>query len=201
MSVFYDMNNFRNVEFRFGRYSYSKENVTIRSWGERADLDIGSFSSIGRGCTCFLGGNHRTEWSTNYPFGLVNQSVFKSSIPGIEKTYSKTNGSIYIGSDVWLGLDVTIMSGITIGHGAVVGANSVVSRNIEPYTIAAGNPARSIKTRFSSDIIKRFLEIRWWDLDVGLINEIMPYLQAAPTHQTLDSVERIICRHTGVTLF
>ena len=172
--------------------------VTIRSWGERADLDIGSFSSIGRGCTCFLGGNHRTEWSTNYPFGLVNQSVFKSSIHGIEKTYSKTNGSIYIGSDVWLGLDVTIMSGITIGHGAVVGANSVVSRNIEPYTIAAGNPARSIKTRFSSDIIKRF-----WKLSGGILRLDLS-MKSCHIFRLLtsnfDSVERIIYRQTGVTL-
>lgn len=74
-----------------------------------------------------------------------------------------SKGDVMIGNDVWLGTDAAVMSGVTIGDGAVVGAYAVVTRDVEPYTIVAGNPARPIRKRFDDETIRKLLENRWWD--------------------------------------
>ena len=75
-----------------------------------------------------------------------------------------SKGNIVIGNDVWIAQDATILSGVTIGDGAVIGANSVVTKDVEPYTIVAGNPARPISKRFDDQTIEDLLRIKWWNL-------------------------------------
>ena len=72
------MNNTVNARIKMGKYSYSRENIEVLAWGEKADLAVGAFTSIAKGCKCFLGGNHRTEWGTTYPFGLINTNILNS---------------------------------------------------------------------------------------------------------------------------
>ena len=144
-------------EVFIGKYSYGFESTQIFSWGEDVELKIGRFSSIGAGLKLFCGGNHSTSSVSSYPFGAV-YSDFLNIHP--DKPIVFSNGGITIGNDVWLGRDVTIMSGITLGNGSVVAANSHVVKDVEPYSIYGGNPAKFIRYRFSDEIIEMLLKIQ-----------------------------------------
>ena len=154
-----------------GKYTYGKPNVY--SWGEGAKLIIGNFCSIASNVNIYLGGNHRTDWVTTYPFGHINKQVF-NNFNGVGNP--STKGNVIIGNDVWIGGNVTIMSGVTIGDGAVIANNSHVVKNIEPYSLIGGNPAKFIKYRFTQEQIKKLLEIKWWYWDDNKINKYTPLL-------------------------
>lgn len=151
-----------------GDFTYG--NVKIISFGEGAKLKIGKFCSIAPGLKIFLGGEHRTDWITTYPFPAME---FRSIWPEAQKIkgYPKTKGNVIIGNDVWIGRDVTILSGVTIGDGAVIGANSLVAKDIEPYSIVGGNPAKLIKKRFDNKTINKLLKISWWDWPIKKIKQ------------------------------
>lgn len=126
-----------------GEYTYGKP--TIHWWRPDTRLVIGRYCSNAGSVNLFLGGNHRTEWVTTYPFSdLVGAWPSARGIGGTP--WSK--GNILIGNDVWIGSLATIMSGITIGDGAVIGAHSVVTKDVQPYAVVAGNPAKLIRYRF-----------------------------------------------------
>lgn len=156
-----------------GRHTYGHESIEVREWGEGADLTIGSFCSIADRVMVFLGGNHRPDWVTTYPFAAFADQW--ETARGIEG-HPATKGDVAIGSDVWVGSGATIMSGVTIGHGAVIGANSTVGRDVAPYAIVAGNPAVVIRPRFAPETVERLLEIAWWDWDDGRIEAAVPLL-------------------------
>ena len=155
----------------YGKYTYGT--VHIHSWGEGATLTVGNFCSIADNIHVYLGGNHRTDWVTTYPFGHIHAQQF-NRFNGAG--HPATKGNVTIGNDVWIGSNVTIMSGITIGDGAVIANNSHVVKNIEPYSITGGNPAKLIKYRFTPEQINRLLEIKWWVWDDDKINEYTPLL-------------------------
>ena len=138
-----------------------------------ATLRVGNFCSIAKDVTIFLGGNHRTDWVTTYPFGHIHKELF-NTFDG--NGHPATNGDVTIGNDVWIGYNVTIMSGVTIGDGAVIAANSHVVKNVEPYTIVGGNPAKHIKYRFTPEQIEKLLEIKWWFWEDDKINKFIPLL-------------------------
>lgn len=150
-----------------GKYTYGEKNITVRSWGEGAKLRIGAFCSIAGNVKVYLGGNHRTDWITTYPFGHINKGVF-NRFNGVG--HPATRGDVCIGNDVWIGENVTIMSGVTIGDGAVIANNSHVVKSVEPYSITGGNPARHIRFRFSEEQIAALLAIQWWKWDDTRIN-------------------------------
>ena len=100
-------------------------------------------------------------------------------------TQTGTKGDIIIGNDVWLSHGVTIMSGVKIGDGAIVAANSHVVKDIEPYTICGGNPAKYIRHRFEGRIIDLLLELKWWDLPEGEITSMQDVLCAEPKYEVL----------------
>lgn len=154
-----------------GKYTYGQTNIYWKN--DNAKLTIGNFCSIASNVKIYLGGNHRTDWVSTYPFGHVYQDIF-NTFNGIG--HPATKGDVIIGNDVWIGSDVTIMSGVTIGDGAVIANNSHVVKNVEAYSLTGGNPAKVIKYRFSEEQIKKLLEIKWWYWDDEKINKFVPLL-------------------------
>ena len=154
------------------RYTYGLKNIRVRDWGEGADVKVGSFCSIADNVTIFIGGNHRTDWVTTYPFGHIHKDVFDHHGKG----HPATKGDVVIGNDVWVGSGSTILSGVKIGDGAVIAANSVVVKDIPAYAIAGGNPAKVLKMRFSRKQIDKLLQNPWWELSDSRINDLIPLL-------------------------
>jgi acetyltransferase-like isoleucine patch superfamily enzyme len=153
-----------------GKHTYGKINV---HWADTSKLTIGNFCSIAGNVNVYLGGNHNTDWVTTYPFGHRLQDIFNNSNGYGHPT---TKGDVIIGNDVWIGNNVTIMSGVTIGDGAVIAMNSHVVKNVEPYSIIGGNPAKLIKYRFTREQIEKLLEIKWWNWDDEKVNAFIPFL-------------------------
>ena len=129
-------------------------------------LIIGKFCMIASDVTFIMNGaNHLTDAITTYPFAIFG-NAWANAMEG--KNYP-SKGNIVVGNDVWIGYNATIMAGVTIGDGAIIGTNSVVTKDVEPYAIVGGNPAKLIKKRFSDDEIKDLLEIKWWDWEIEKI--------------------------------
>jgi len=167
--TYQNANRIRSV----GKHTYGSQNIEVYYWGEGTWLDIGNFCSISGHILVYLGGNHRTDWATTFPFGHIHQQTF-NKFNGVG--HPQTKGDVTIGNDVWIGTHVTIMSGITIGDGACIANNSVVTKDVPPYTIVGGNPAKVIKQRFDDETISQLLELKWWNLDDHYVNEFSPYL-------------------------
>lgn len=160
----------RYSRFEVGAWSYGEPEVIY--WDAGARLRIGRFCSIASGVTILLGGEHHTEWVSSYPFSLIFPEA--ASLPG----YPYTKGDVVIGNDVWIGRNALLLSGITVGDGAVIGAGSVVSRDVEPYSIAAGNPARHVRYRFPAETIEALRRIAWWHWPLADVKQAWPALQS-----------------------
>lgn len=120
-------------------------------------LIMGKFCQIAVDTTFIMDdSNHPMSGFSTYPFFIFDE--WKDYTPVFNK-----KGDTIIGNDVWFGTNAVIMPGIKIGDGAIIGAYSIVTKDIEPYTIVAGNPAKIIKKRFTDDTIQQLLEIKWWD--------------------------------------
>ncbi|WP_298805645.1 CatB-related O-acetyltransferase [uncultured Lentibacter sp.] len=172
-----------------GRFTYGTGNLILKEWGEGTSLTIGSFCSLASDITILLGGNHRLDWATTYPFGL---KYVNELLPRAQNTAAATKGDVSIGHDVWIGMNVTIMSGVTIGNGAVIAAGSVVSKDVGRYEVWGGNPARLLKLRFSEAIIEQLDDLRWWDRDLETVRKIAPLLLEAPTEARLAEIRRML---------
>ena len=159
----------------------------IRTWGEDTKLKIGKFCSIGMDVRIYLGGNHRTDWLTTYPFNVL----LKDQYPGIDGECAATKGDVIIGNDVWIADNVTIMSGVTIGDGAVIANGAVVTRNIPPYSIAGGVPARTRRARMEA-LRLEVNGIRWWDWPLEKLVEAIPILMSGENGElnTFDKIWR-----------
>ena len=170
---------YRGLEI--GRYTYGRPLVM---WGNEARLKVGSFCSIGDGTDILLGGNHRLDWVSTYPFPT------KSDFAEVawRADFSSTKGDVTIGNDVWIGQNVIILSGVTIGDGAAIGAGSLVAKSIPPYAVAAGNPARVIRRRFPEEQIASLLEIAWWDWPLDRIKKALPLIMSDDVGRLIDSV-------------
>ena len=154
-----------------GKYTYGTPNVLWEN--KSAGLTIGKFCSIAGNVNIYLGGNHRTDWITTYPFGHIHKDIF-NTFDGTG--HPSTKGDVVIGNDVWIGNNATIMSGVKIGDGAVIANNSHVVKDVEPYSMVGGNPAKFIKFRFSTEQIEKLLKIKWWDWDDKKINRDLQLL-------------------------
>ena len=147
---------------RFGKPICHLSNITLHDWRRGSRLFVGSYCSVANNVQIFSGGNHRTDF--------VSTFTFSAEVVGI------TKGHVVIGNDVWLGKGCTIMSGVTIGDGAVVSANAHVVKDVGPYEIVGGNPARLIRRRFSDEQITALLELKWWNLPDKQVDTLVPYL-------------------------
>lgn len=160
---------------KIGSNTYGHDGIKIiGGYDEGTKLIIGKFCSIAEGVTVFLGANHRVDWFTTYPFGHIRGNEF----PKVKKDHGHpaTKGDVTIGNDVWIATNAVIMSGINIGDGAIVAAYSIVTKDVPPYTIVAGNPAKQIRKRFSDEVINKLLELKWWDMEESKINDISDIL-------------------------
>lgn len=159
---------FKREWIEIGDYTYAGCIPIISRCGANTKLKIGKFCSLAGDIQIYLGCDHRTDWITTYPFPAFPEYFNKASHTTMDPV---TKGDVIIGNDVWIGEHVIILSGVTIGDGAVIAAGSVVTKNVEPYSIWGGNPARLLKKRFDDDTIKKLLEIRWWDWHIEKIND------------------------------
>ncbi|MBS1154240.1 MAG: Acetyltransferase (isoleucine patch superfamily)-like protein [Proteobacteria bacterium] len=155
-------------KYTFGVGSYGLP--VIHDWNEGATLKIGSYCSIATDVQIFLGGHHHSDWISTYPFPAMVEEA--RNISG----YGFSRGDVIVGSDVWLCSNTIILSGVTIGHGAIVAAGAVVSKNVEPYSVVAGNPARHVKWRFDEEIRNALLDVEWWNWSEQEIRNISPML-------------------------
>jgi acetyltransferase-like isoleucine patch superfamily enzyme len=141
--------------------------------GDSGRLAVGAYCSISVAVQIFLGGEHRTDWLSTFPFRVAYD------LPGAWTDGTPTSrGDVTIGNDVWLGLGCTIRSGVTIGDGAVVGTQAVVTRDVAPYTVVGGNPAEPVRRRFSEDDIARLRQTRWWEWPEAEIITIVDLLNS-----------------------
>ncbi|SIT12272.1 virginiamycin A acetyltransferase [Zobellia uliginosa] len=140
-------------------------------------LIIGKFCMIASDATFIMnGGNHLTKATSAYPFAIFG-GAWQDAMDG--KTYP-TKGDTIIGNDVWIGHHATIMPGVHIGDGAIIATKAVVTKNVDPYTIVGGNPAKPIKKRFSEAAISKLLQLKWWDWDIEKITKNVEKLTSHP---------------------
>jgi acetyltransferase-like isoleucine patch superfamily enzyme len=156
------------AKFAIGDWTYGKP--IIYDWGKETKLTIGKFCSLADGVKILLGGEHRMDWVSTYPFVLLFEGAREA------RGHPSTKGDIVIGNDVWIGSHAIILSGVTIGDGAVIGAGSVVCKDVAPYSIVAGNPARQIRSRFDEVTNQSLLKMAWWNWPIAKIEEALPLI-------------------------
>ena len=154
----------RVVNSSIGEYSYIQENTLI------ANAVIDRFCSIGGDCRIGLV-NHPTNYLSTSPV-FYDRSQPLPAFLTPTTIYSAVPQKVRIAADVWIGQGVLILEGVSIGVGSVVGAGSVVTRDIEPYSIAAGNPCRVLRSRFDSALVSRLIESKWFELPLWRIEEL-----------------------------
>lgn len=153
-----------------GRYTYGvTRNIFVRA-SALAPCSIGAFCAIGPEVMIYGQAEHPLDSPSSYPF---RSHYFMADAPPAQP---RTRGPVRIGNDVWIGSRAIILSGVSIGDGAVIGAGAVVTRDVPPYAVAAGNPARVVRLRFAPEIVTRLLQIRWWDWPDEKIRRYEPLL-------------------------
>lgn len=168
----------KNPQIIVGDFTYIADSdfeshVThLYEWnGDR--LIIGKFCQIAAGVEFVMNGaNHQMNAVSTFPFFTLEG--WDASAP--QKSDMPLKGDTVIGNDVWIGQNATIMPGVHIGDGAIIGANSLVSKDVEPYTIVAGNPIRIIRKRFDDELIDLLERFKWWDKSIEEINNLIPLL-------------------------
>ena len=151
-----------NIRYsQIGKYTYVSANASC------VYAKIGNFSSIAAG-VAIGGGGHNLESVSTSPVFSKGKNIFRRNFASIE--YSPYKQTV-IGNDVWIGNRALILQGVTIGDGAVVGAGSVVTKDVEPYSVVAGNPARVIKKRFDDETVEKLLALKWWEKDESFLKK------------------------------
>ena len=158
-------------------YTYISRNSVINN------TQIGKFCSIGPNFVCGWG-IHPTDTLSTAP--MFYSTIKQNGTTLSDKDKVEETKPIKIGNDVFIGMNVSVLDGVTIGDGAIIGAGAIVSKDIPPYAIAVGNPIRILKYRFDDDIIKKLLEIKWWNWDLEKLKDVEMYF---------DNVDDFVRKH------
>lgn len=156
---------------------FQKNNVLYHYPINKDKLMIGRFCSIACGAKfVFTSANHSLKSLSTYTFPIFYEE-WKLPVSEITKAWDN-RGNIVIGNDVWIGYEALILSGVTIGDGAVIGARAVVTKDVPPYTIVGGVPAKQIRKRFSEEEIEMLLVLKWWNWDAEKISAYIKNIQS-----------------------
>ena len=148
---------------------FEKNNVLYHYPINHDRLKIGKFCSIACGARfLFNSANHTMNSLSTYPFPIFFEE-WGLDVKDITSAWDN-KGDIVIGNDVWIGYEAVIMAGVTIGDGAIIGARAVVTKDVPPYTIVGGVPAKQIRKRFSDETISELLNLKWWDWPIEKIS-------------------------------
>ncbi|WP_375466069.1 CatB-related O-acetyltransferase [uncultured Methylobacterium sp.] len=179
----------RAYGFSIGAYSYGRPKVRFPESGRR--LTIGRYCSIADKVEILLGGDHRLDWASTYPFAAMG-GLWPDADAPVE--YHAARGDVAIGHDVWLGSGCMILSGVSIGHGAVVAARAVVTRDVPAYAVAAGNPARVVRHRFDAATVEALVACAWWDLSHAEVTRLVPLLQSGRIAELVAAARAVASR-------
>ncbi len=178
---------------RIGAFTYSDYGVDIY------DSDIGRYCSIGSGVK-INPGRHPTDFLSTHPFvkvppdacGLADDPVLQSIAATSESRPASREGSVRvtIGDDVWIGVNAVILKGVTIGTGAIIGAGAVVTKDVRPYDIVGGAPAKVIRSRFPGPLVDRLLASKWWNRDLSVLSD-RDYTDPEKVLDRLDKAPRV----------
>lgn len=136
-------------------------------------LIIGKYCSIACGAKfMFTSANHRMESMSTYPFPIFFEE-WGLDVKDVTQAWDN-HGDIVIGNDVWIGYEAVIMQGVHIGDGAIIGSRAVVTKDVAPYSIVGGIPAKEIRKRFSTEVIAKLIETKWWNWEDELVQKKLP---------------------------
>ncbi|GAB4233964.1 MAG: Vat family streptogramin A O-acetyltransferase [Chlamydiales bacterium] len=194
----YLKNIIKNPQIIVGDYTYYDDPEDVQNFEKNVlyhfefmgdKLIIGKFCQIATGVRFIMNGsNHAMNDISTYPFKVFGGEWSKASLD------AKSKGDTVVGNDVWIGNSATIMQGVKIGDGAIIGTNSLVTKDVQPYTIVGGNPAKEIRKRFDDDAIKFLLELKWWDWNVEKITDYLELITSA----NIDELKHIHEQHTRI---
>ena len=157
------------VNTKVGYSSYVGSQCTL------INASIGKYCSIAKGFNVIIGQHPTCHFISTSPMFYSNKHIlpkkYVSEILFDEFRFTKNHNSLEIGNDVWIGENVSVMEGVTIHDGAIVGAHSLVTKDLEPYGVYAGIPAKKIKDRFSKETIEKLIKIKWWDKEEKWIED------------------------------
>ncbi|CAM1344436.1 CatB-related O-acetyltransferase [Tenacibaculum amylolyticum] len=172
----------KNPNISVGDYTYYDDFENVENFEKNVKyhfdfindkLIIGKFCMIASDVKFIMNGaNHLTDAFSTYPFAIFGNGWEEAMK---DKTYPN-KGNITIGNDVWIGYNATIMAGVTIGDGAIIATNATVVKDVAPYSIVGGNPAKEIRKRFDAATIETLLEQQWWNWPIEKITENLQYL-------------------------
>jgi len=170
--------------YELGDYTYYDDMESVENFKRNVKyhfdftgdkLMIGKFCMIASGVSFIMNGaNHLSQSVSSYPFAIFG-GEWADAMEGKSYPYK---GDTIIGNDVWIGHNAVIMTGVKIGDGAIIAAHSIVVKDVDPYTIVGGNPAKPIKKRFSENQIGRLLKAQWWHWDIAKITKHVQDLTA-----------------------
>ena len=175
--------------------AFEKNNVLF-NWPEFGDrLIIGKFCALASGVQFIMGSaNHRTSSVTTYPFSVFGGVWRERTPPHLEQLPFK--GDTVVGNDVWIGRNSVILPGVHIGDGAIIAANSVVTKDVAPYTVAGGNPARFRKSRFDPELTALLLRLKWWDQEPEELVELLPLLCSPDLEMVRERLRKMLEKET-----
>lgn len=175
-------NSIKNPNIIVGDYTYYDDFENVDNFERNVKyhfdftgdkLIIGKFCMIASDVKFIMNGaNHLTQAISAYPFAIFGHGWGHA----MENKSYPQKGDITIGNDVWIGYNATIMAGVTVGDGVIIAANSTVIKDVEPYSIVGGNPAKEIKKRFSEEKITELMRIKWWNWGIERITKNVQYL-------------------------
>ncbi len=166
----------KSKSISIGKNTYGSLNYF--DYHDGCSLNIGSYCSIADGVFFLMGGNHKMDTFSTFPFDAFTNGTIES--------YNK--GNIIVEDDVWIGKNALILSGVKIGRGAIIGANTIVTKDVPPYAIVVGNPQKIIKYRFSQDIIEKIQTVNFEQIDLEDYKNSCKLLCQKVTNENVDEI-------------